>query len=184
MKFDSYSLAGPDPNPMTVEEVDCLKKLVRENTNKSPVIINIGAERGVSTLAMLEERPDATIYSIDVNPCEGEFENAKKAGLDTTRIIRLLGRSQDIGRHWSFHADFVWIDGDHRYKGVKGDILAWGRYVVPGGVMAFHDCFDDEPPPHNPSGAGQAVRELMNPDDMIMNCERIRAFRRIQGDNQ
>lgn len=178
MKFSSYSLAGPDPNPMTVAEVNCLKELVREIMTKYPIIINIGAERGVSTIAMLEERDDATVYSIDIDPCEGEIENAKKAGLDTTRIIRLLGRSQEIGMRWSFPVDFIWVDGDHSYEGVKGDILSWARHLVPGGIMAFHDCFDGEPPPHNPSGAGKAVRELMSPDDLIMNCERIRAFRR------
>ena len=178
MTFNSYSLAGPDPNPMTVVEVDCLKELVREIMTKYPVVINIGAERGVSTLAMLEELPDATIYSADTDPCEGEIENAKKAGLDATRIIRLLGRSQEIGMRWSFPVDFIWVDGNHSYEGVKGDIIGWARHIVPGGVMAFHDCFDGEPPPHNPSGAGQAVRELMNQDDMIMSCERIRAFRR------
>ena len=178
MTFNSYSLAGEDPNPMTVEEVHCLKRLIKENMGKSPVIINIGAGIGVSTLAMIEERPDATVYSIDVDPCEGEFENVRKAGLDTTRVIRLLGRSQDIGRHWSFHADFVWVDGDHSYEGARGDILAWGKYIVSGGVMAFHDYFEGDPPPHNPSGAGQAVRELMHKDDLIMKCERIRAFKR------
>lgn len=178
MTFNSYSLAGPDPNPMTVAEVDCLKELVRDIMTKYSIIINIGAERGVSTIAMLEELPDGTIYSIDVNPCEGEMENVQKAGLDTTRVIRLLGRSQDIGLRWSFPIDFIWVDGDHRCEGVRGDILAWAKHIVPGGIMAFHDCFDGEPPPHNPSGAGRAVRELMNPDDLIMNCERIRAFRR------
>ena len=178
MTFNSYSLAGDDPNPMTVVEVDCLKKLIREFTARNPAIINIGAGRGVSTLAMLEESPFATIYSVDITPCEGEIKNAQKAGLDTSRIIRLLGSSRLIGRHWSFPVDFIWVDGDHSYEGVKGDILVWSRHIVSGGVMAFHDCFDGDPPAHNPSGAGKAVRELMNPDDLIMSCERIRAFRR------
>ncbi len=48
MTFNSYSLAGEDPNPMTVEEVQCLKRLIKENMGKSPVIINIGAGIGVS----------------------------------------------------------------------------------------------------------------------------------------
>ena len=178
MTFNSYSLAGPDPNPITVNEVDCIKRLIRKNTHSWPNIINIGSERGVSTLAMLEERPSATIFSIDVEHGRGEIRNAKDAGLDTNRIIRLLGRSQEIGESWPYEVDFIWIDGDHSYEGVKGDILVWAKRVIPGGVMAFHDCFDGEPPPHNPSGAGKAVRELMDPDDLIMTCERIRAFKR------
>ena len=178
MTFNSYSLAGEDPNPMTVEEVQCLKRLIKENMGKSPVIINIGAGIGVSTLAMLEERPEALIFSIDIEPRESEMENAQKAGLNTTRIIRILGRSQDVGRHWPYRVDFIWVDGDHTYEGVREDIRVWAGYIGPGGVIAFHDYFDGEPPKHNPSGAGKAVRELMHKDDLIMKCERIRAFKR------
>jgi len=179
MTFNSYSLAGPDPRPMTVEEVRCLKKLVRENTPENPIIVNIGAYIGVSTLAMLEERPGALIYSVDTKPCPSEMENATRAGLDASRIIRILGRSQDKGKEWDKPIDFMWIDGDHNYEAVRDDILVWAPWVVDGGVIAVHDCFDGDPPPHNPSGAGQAVRELMPPEDMIMNCGRIRAFKRV-----
>ena len=178
MTFNSYSLAGPDPRPVTVEEVRCLKKLVQVNTTENPTIVNIGAYIGVSTLAMLEERPGATIYSVDIEPCLDEMKNATRAGLDASRIIRMLGRSQDIGKEWNKPIDFMWIDGDHNYEAVMEDILTWAPWVVDGGVVAVHDCFDDEPPPHNPSGAGRAVRELMDSKDMIMKCDRIRAFKR------
>ena len=47
-KFTSYDLAGDDPNPMTVEEVDALKLIM--NKLKPDVIVNIGAERGTSTM--------------------------------------------------------------------------------------------------------------------------------------
>jgi len=184
MTFNSYSLAGPDPRPVTVEEVRCLKELIRENTPENPIIVNIGAYIGVSTLAMLEERPGATIYSGDIKPCLDEMRNATKAGLDASRIIRLLGRSQDIGKEWDKAIDFMWIDGSHAYEDVKEDLLVWAPWVVEGGVIAVHDCFDDEPPPHNPSGAGKAVRELMDSSDMIVSCDRIRAFKRSPSPGQ
>jgi predicted O-methyltransferase YrrM len=162
---------------MTVEEVKMLKRLVAE-LRPNPVIINIGAERGTSTLAMLEERNDSIIFSIDVAPCEGEFENARKAGLDDSRIIRCLGSSQNIGRSWPFYVDFIWVDGDHSYVGVKADIDAWLPRISSGGIIAFHDYFEDDPPPHNPSGAGQAVREKMiDKYDLIASVDRLRAFR-------
>lgn len=175
-KFTSYDLAGPDPNPMTVEEVDALKLIMQKLSPN--IIVNIGAERGTSTLAMLEDRPSAFILSIDVAPCEGEFENIKKAGLDETRVVRLLGRSQDIGRNFPWRVDMIWVDGDHSYEGVKGDIAAWLPRLTKGGVIAFHDYFEDEPPKHNPSGAGQAVRELVEGNfTCVVTCDRIRAYR-------
>ena len=35
--------------------------------------------------------------------------------------------------------DFVFIDGDHTYVGVKKDIIAWLPKVKPGGIIAGHD---------------------------------------------
>ena len=179
-KFTSYDLAGPDPNPMTVAEVSMLKQLI--NKYKPTVIVNIGAERGTSTLAMLEESgSDTVIFSIDVNPCEGEFENAAKAGLNTKQIVRILGRSQEIGETWPIRVDFIWVDGDHSRLGVANDIWAWVPKLRNGGIVAFHDYFEGDPPPHNPSGAGEAVRELIHPHlgdrfTEVGSIDRLRAY--------
>jgi len=181
MTFSSYDLGGPDPNPMTHPEIDELKRLVGRDMLRfsDPVIINIGAERGTSTLSMLEARPDAYIMSIDVGPSEAELDNVKRAGLDSKRVIRVLERSQVVGELWPFYVDFIWVDGDHSYNGVKGDILTWWSKVKTGGIMAFHDYFEGEPPKHNPSGAGIAIRELMMGNyELISEVERIRAFRK------
>lgn len=35
--------------------------------------------------------------------------------------------------------DFVFIDGDHTYEGVKSDFVQYGPLVRPGGLIAFHD---------------------------------------------
>lgn len=35
--------------------------------------------------------------------------------------------------------DFLFIDGDHEYDGVKRDFELWSPLVAPGGLIAFHD---------------------------------------------
>ena len=35
--------------------------------------------------------------------------------------------------------DFLFIDGDHRYEGVKTDFEMYSRLVDMGGIIAFHD---------------------------------------------
>jgi len=65
----------------TVGDVDTLQELVRM-LPPNPVIVNIGACFGTSTLAMLEARPDAFIFSIDINICPKEPEHITMAGLD------------------------------------------------------------------------------------------------------
>jgi len=175
MSFSSYDLAGPDPKPQTIAEVDALKSLAKE-LRPNPVIINIGAAGGISTIAFLEERPDAVVFSIDIDPREGERENAQKCGVDVTRIVRLLGKSQDIGRNWPY------------YVGLIGDIEVWLPRVMPnGGVLAFHDYFEGEPPPHNPSAAGKVVRKLVEPRDdfeEVLFVDRLKAFKRKSAKNE
>jgi len=38
-------------------------------------------------------------------------------------------------------ADFVFIDGDHSYDGVRADWQIWTPLVRPGGLVAFHDTW-------------------------------------------
>jgi predicted O-methyltransferase YrrM len=40
--------------------------------------------------------------------------------------------------------DFLFIDGDHSYEGVKADFLDYSGFVRPGGLIAFHDINDSE----------------------------------------
>jgi hypothetical protein len=47
--------------------------------------------------------------------------------------------------------DLVFLDADHSYEGVRGDIWAWRQVVKPGGILAGHDL--------NWPGVRQAVDE-------------------------
>ena len=42
--------------------------------------------------------------------------------------------------------DFLFIDGDHSYDGVKKDYLMYSKLVNKGGVIAFHDIAKDDQP--------------------------------------
>jgi cephalosporin hydroxylase len=44
--------------------------------------------------------------------------------------------------------DFLFIDGDHTYEGVKGDFERYAPLVTDGGLIAFHDIVDIE---HDPT---------------------------------
>lgn len=174
--MNSFDLCGPNPNPMTVPEVKSLKKLV-SGLPKKPIIVQIGAERGVSTMAILEERPDSFIFSIDIGECVGEFENLKKAELDWTRVVRVLGKSQTIGANWPYRCDFLFVDGDHSENGVAGDIEAWVPKVLSSGIIAFHDYIPEPIPPEIKGRVVYAVDRLMKHHERILWTERLIAFR-------
>lgn len=122
----------------TVGDVDTLHSLV-EMLPENPIIVNIGACFGTSTLAMLETRPDAFIFSIDINVCPKEPGHIRQARLDEGRVVRVLGPSQDVGLYWPYKVDLVFVDGAHGYPEVVRDIRAWRDKVKGGGILAFHD---------------------------------------------
>jgi predicted O-methyltransferase YrrM len=53
-----------------------------------------------------------------------------------SRIARKLGLER---------LDFLFIDGDHSYEGVKRDFEMYSPLVNPGGVVAFHDIVEHPP---------------------------------------
>ena len=160
---------------MTYAEIDYLMELAAD-LPENPLIVNIGADVGVSTTAFLAARPDATIFSVDLSECPQEKENMERAGLDPDRVIRLLGRSQEIGLHFPYQCDLLYVDGGHSYDAVKRDIEAWVPKVKPGGIIAFHDYLED-PPPNNPSEAKPAIDEGMAGYERIGRMDRVIAFR-------
>ena len=51
--------------------------------------------------------------------------------------------------------DFLFIDGDHSYDGLKGDWEAWRGLIRPGGVVALHDSHST--PTRDIEGAGSVA---------------------------
>ncbi len=119
-------------------EAQILKKCV-SMLPKNPIIVNIGAGFGTSSAAILEERPDAFIFSVDKKPAVDEHIGILACGMDLTRCVRLLGKSWEVGRYFPYSVNMVFVDGDHGTKAVEQDIMTWLSKVIPGGIMAFHD---------------------------------------------
>jgi len=177
MTFSWRDLCGPNPNPMSCAECEGLQELVDELPEK-PIIVQIGAERGTSTLAMLEARPDAFIHSIDMGECVSEFTNLQKADLPLSHVERVLGKSQEVGITWDIMCDMLFIDGDHSAAGVREDIRLFRPWVRSGGIIAFHDYIPEPIPPEIRGRVVYAVDEMMTDEyEEIMWIERFKAFR-------
>ena len=128
---------------LTHPEIDFLKQLARSLAD-NPVIINIGAGAGTSTLAFLEARLDARVFSIDTKLTDddvttNEYLRLKEVSeVKANRVIKIWGDSGVIATVWPYFVDMVFVDGDHTEPGVVNDII-WKHRLRVGGVMAFHD---------------------------------------------
>jgi predicted O-methyltransferase YrrM len=47
--------------------------------------------------------------------------------------------SRDLAKGWTRPIRFLWIDGDHTYRGSKEDIDLFRAHLVPGAIVAMHD---------------------------------------------
>ncbi len=50
--------------------------------------------------------------------------------------------SKDVSSSWGDPIRFLWIDGDHTFRGAKDDFDGFASYVQPGGVIALHDALN------------------------------------------
>ena len=47
--------------------------------------------------------------------------------------------SSELARIWDRPIRLLWIDGDHTYAGVKGDVDGFLSHLAPGAIIALHD---------------------------------------------
>jgi len=75
------------------------------------------------------------------------------AGLEDV-VIAVIGSSPTVAAHWATPLGLVFVDGGHAFDVARRDYEGWARRLVPGGVLVFHDVFED------PADGGQAPYEV------------------------
>jgi predicted O-methyltransferase YrrM len=71
------------------------------------------------------------------------------AGLEDV-VIAVIGSSTTVARRWTTPLGLLFIDGGHAFDVALADYEGWSRFLVPGGLLVFHDVFED------PAEGGQA----------------------------
>jgi predicted O-methyltransferase YrrM len=80
--------------------------------------------------------------SVEASSYNEFLENLSAAGVrDRVEVHRAY--SAGIAPGWNRPISFLWIDGDHSYRGAKADFDGFARHLVPGGVVAFHDALHE-----------------------------------------
>jgi hypothetical protein len=113
------------------------------------ILVEIGVAEGVSAVALRRAMAqDGTLHLID------PFHFHRNSLLNFTKRTahRMVGSchrgrvawiesfSFDAVQQWSRPIDLLFVDGDHSEQGVLRDWNEWNRFLVPGGVVIFHDA--------------------------------------------
>lgn len=128
-------------------EIHALVQLLRENAPAT--IVEIGTHKGGNSFLFCHALP-ATRHVVGVDL---RVQNSAKLidfvrpgqrytalhGNSQTEAMKARVRRALAGRP----IDFLFIDGDHGYDGVKADFELYSPLVRPGGIIAFHDIVPD-----------------------------------------
>jgi hypothetical protein len=112
--------------------------------------------RGSEEHQLGEEYHDPELYDARHEQMDsfGAFrQTVDRAGLSDV-VVPLVAPSAVVARGWSTPLAMVFIDGGHSREAALTDYRSWASHVVPGGILAIHDIFDD------PDEGGQAPYEI------------------------
>jgi len=141
------------------EEADLLIASVRKSASlesecsEDLSVVEVGSYCGKSTVVLGTTikylgKKNLKLYAIDPHE-DYEFggflktypilkENIRASNIDEyVEIVK--SKSTDV--QWCRPITFLFIDGLHDYDSVKSDFLHFKDFVVPGGLVAFHDYF-------------------------------------------
>lgn len=107
--------------------------------------LGIGAEIGVlygTYTNQLFENWKGQILAVDIWNKRNEYLRAVEA-LGETNTIMVKGASMDVIKLIKDESlDWIYIDGDHSYRGAHDDIYNWYPKVRKGGIISGHDYID------------------------------------------
>lgn len=130
-------------------ELTGLAHLVRELNPMAGMEIGLGSGGTLALWAQLSPAK-ATIIGVDLTLPEGieEYIRIKMKAGQNLQLLQGNSHSSETKEQaldvlGNNRLDFLFIDGDHSYEGVKQDFEDYSPLVRPGGIVALHDIVPD-----------------------------------------
>jgi predicted O-methyltransferase YrrM len=145
---DFLHLAKMSPFPPLQIDMEIRQLLDFLVSRRPKAIMEIGTASG-GTLYLFTKvaDPSASLMSIDLKLARPRLYTSFARQQQQVRVVE--GNSQDpimikkVQETFPEGIDFLFIDGDHSYEGIKQDFLNYTPFVKSGGVVAFHDIVED-----------------------------------------
>ena len=131
------------------------------------VFVEIGSYIGASACfiaAGIKRKGSGKLHCIDTwqnqGMTEGKRDTFAEFKINTAKYKNLIipqrGDSRKLAKTFIEPIDFLFIDGDHTYEGVRLDVEAWFPKLNPGALVLFHDIGWAK-------GVQQVINEIVRP---------------------
>jgi hypothetical protein len=188
-QFLLWNIGLAKPQTQTTEaERACM---ARHATGKKR-LAEIGVYQAVTTCQLRQAMaPDGVLLAVDpFAPGRLGFSYDRMIARGETRRIsngkirwlRMTGKeaAQDKAVAELGGVDFVFIDGNHSYEGLRDDWEGWSPRVVSGGIVALHDSRSYDGHDIESAGSVKFTREIITRDPRFQVVETVDSLTVLQ----
>jgi predicted O-methyltransferase YrrM len=175
-----FGLANAETQTSEAER-DCLAR----HASGKRRLAEVGVWHGVTTCRLRKVMdPEGTLLAVDPYPLG-------RLGFSTQRVIaqREVSRIRRGTVHWMRKTggdaarelaanageplDFVFVDGDHTYEGLKTDWEGWSKLLKPGAVIALHDSRSTPERQIDDAGSVLFTRDVISHDSRFQTIDTV-----------
>jgi hypothetical protein len=128
---------------------------------KGGIVAEVGVQEGVFSKSILQICEPKELHLIDYSLTEFSIEKNFRSQIESGQVkLHESDSSLAISKFPDEYFDFIYIDADHAYKGVKRDIQAAKTKIKQDGFLLFNDYTYWSPCECINYGVVQAVNEL------------------------
>jgi predicted O-methyltransferase YrrM len=147
LRHSAFALLGL--RPILGQHTRAEDNLLRKWAAGRSRLVEIGVAEGASAVTLRQAMsPQGNLALIDPYhlsrlPRLNMIKRVARRAVDKNtngRVVWIDKFSSEAAKDWVDQIDFLFLDGDHSETGVQRDWDDWHKYVVPGGVVAFHDA--------------------------------------------
>lgn len=162
----------PATTQTTRSERDALARHARERHR----LVEIGVWHGVTTKRLRAVMsPEGELWAVDpyapgrlgLSFPELIARNEVEA-VENGRVRWIKATGEEAARRWDVEArppaEFLFIDGDHSWEGIRTDWESWSGRVGVGGVIALHDSRTTTARPIEQAGSVRFTNEVVRSD--------------------
>lgn len=127
---------------------------------KNGVIAEIGTDKGLFARFLLDNCKPRELHIFEINLSRIEMQNISDGVQQGIVTVHEGDSSSLMSAFPDSYFDWVYIDGDHLYDGVKKDIEASAPKIKRGGYLVFNDYATWSPSSMSRCGVARAVNEF------------------------